>query len=202
MVAGMIQPAPLLQFPLSAQARKPISPTKQLPGAGITIGFSDRPIPIPAFMVNDVDGKRIDPSTWTGKVVVFNFWATWCGPCRAEIPDLVALQERYRGQLVVIGLSVDSEVPASAVRRFALDRHVNYPVAIASSQVERLFGGVKTVPSTYVADRKGRMVQLHRGLANAAQLEQEVRWLAGLPTGATVQSWHDIGQIFPVNAGR
>ncbi len=87
-------------------------------GKGLVLQFTDKPVPLPAFAATDVSGTPLDRAGWTGKVVLVNFWATWCGPCRAEIPMLVALQRRYPEQLVVVGLSIDTR-PVSEVKAFA-----------------------------------------------------------------------------------
>ena len=73
--------------------------------AKIALQFYSDPAPVGAIAMKDVDGRTISSADWTGKVVIVNFWATWCPPCRAEIPDLIALQNKYRDQLVIIGIS-------------------------------------------------------------------------------------------------
>lgn len=155
------------------------------PGAGIALAFAEKPVPLPAFDLVDLDGRPIDQRLWAGKVVVLNFWATWCGPCRREIPDLIALQERYRDFVVVVGLALD-DGPVADVREFVTAQHINYPVAIVSLQTQALFGGIRSVPSTFMVTRDGMVTQRHVGLLNAGRTEQEVRALAGLPTAATV----------------
>ena len=155
------------------------------PGQGISLAFAETPVAMPAFDLVDLDGRPIDQRAWAGKVVVLNFWATWCGPCRREIPDLIALQERYRDYVVVVGLSVDDGPPAS-VREYVTAQHINYPVAIASDAVQAQFGGITSVPSTFIVTKDGKITQRHVGLLKADFTEQEVRALAGLPTAATV----------------
>jgi len=129
-------------------------------GRGLTLQFSDRPVAMPALALTDVSGRPIDKASWAGKVVLVNFWATWCGPCREEIPALVDLQERYRDRMVILGLSVDTR-PASEVAAFAQQYHVNYPVAIVGDDVVQAFGGVPAVPSTFV------MIRLASGSAES-----------------------------------
>src|SRR5689334_20318553 len=77
-------------------------------GAGLTVQFSDRPVAVPAVAITDVDGRPVKLEALAGKVVLVNFWATWCGPCREEIPALIALQQYYGQQLVILGLSIDT----------------------------------------------------------------------------------------------
>src|SRR5262245_64210127 len=94
--------------------------SEQLNGTSghVTLRFFRDPKPLQAFTVYDLDHREISTSNWRGKVVLVNFWATWCPPCRAEIPDLVALQTKYRERLQIIGVSQDEGSP-EAVRRFA-----------------------------------------------------------------------------------
>ena len=155
-------------------------------GRGVRIRFFDKPMAVPAFAIPGLDGKIISTADWRGKVVLVNFWATWCGPCRAEIPALVELQARYRGRLLVIGVSVDEGPPAD-VRQFALNYHINYPVVIADDKLEADYGGIRSVPSTFIINTSGGIVQEHRGMLNPDASEQEVRSLLGLPTEAAVE---------------
>jgi thiol-disulfide isomerase/thioredoxin len=175
-------------------------PEETVPGAGVKVVFSDHPLPMPAMKLTDVNtGKPIDQSAWRGKVVLLNFWATWCGPCRMEIPDLIKLQDRYRDKLVIVGLSID-EGPVDAVKAFAAAEKINYPVAVVDDQTEKLFGGITSVPSTFVVNGNGGIVQRHVGLLRAAVTEQEVRSLANLPTAADVSVVKDTGQVLKANA--
>lgn len=172
-----------------------------LPGAGVKVVLSDKPLALPAFTLTDINGKVIDQSAWKGKVVLLNFWATWCGPCRAEIPDLIALQETYRDQLVIVGLSVDEGANALAdVKSFVMNKKMNYPVAIVDEKIEKLFGGVSSIPSTFVVNPEGKIVQRHLGTLRADVTEQEVRALAKLPTAAEVTVVEDQGQVLKANA--
>jgi thiol-disulfide isomerase/thioredoxin len=169
-------------------------------GAGsLRIQFSDKPVMAPAFSVAGLDGKTINSADWRGKVVLVNFWATWCGPCREEIPVLVALQERYRDRLLIVGLSID-ERPAAEVQAFVADHRINYPVAIADERVQQAFGGITAVPATYVVNPDGGIVQRHMGLTRPFVSEQEVRALAGLPIVAKVETVKDTGQVLLANA--
>src|SRR5262247_3734807 len=87
------------------------------------------------FAVTDLEGRTISSSDLRGKVVLVNFWATWCPPCRAEIPDLVKLQERYRDKLVILGISED-EIPPEQVKAFAANMKVNYVVAMTTPELK------------------------------------------------------------------
>ncbi|MEO8481855.1 MAG: TlpA disulfide reductase family protein [Acidobacteriota bacterium] len=168
-------------------------------GRGLTLQFSDKPVAMPALALSDVSGRPIDKSSWAGKVVLVNFWATWCGPCREEIPALVALQERYKDRVVILGLSIDTR-PAAEVAAFAQQYHINYPVAVVGDDVQQAFGGLPAVPSTFVVSPAGKMMQRHVGLLDPVRTEHEVRVLAGLPSEAVVQTVPDTGQVFLANA--
>jgi thiol-disulfide isomerase/thioredoxin len=165
----------------------------------LTVKFSDKPLPVPAFSLASLDGKPISSADWQGKVVLINFWATWCGPCREEIPVLVALQERYRDSLVVVGLSID-ERPASEVKAFVDSHRINYQVAIADAKVQHDFGGISAVPSTYVVNPASRIVQRHVGLISPFLSEQEVRALSGQSLLVKVETVQDTGQVLLANA--
>ena len=117
-----------------------------------TLQFFRTPAAAPALSTRDLSGREVSLASLRGKVVLINFWATWCPPCRAEIPDLVALQEKYRDQLQIIGISED-EAPMTVVQRFADEHHMNYPIVMASPEIEKLFPGVGALPTTFVIDR-------------------------------------------------
>lgn len=155
-------------------------------GKGVRVIFSDAPVTLPELHLKDLDGNNITNQTLRGKVVLVNFWATWCGPCREEIPMLVALQEHYKDRLVVVGVSID-ERPADEVRVFARQFSVNYPIVMASNELQQAFGGISAVPSTFVISPDGDVVQSHLGLLQGPRTEHEVRVLAGLRTEATVE---------------
>jgi thiol-disulfide isomerase/thioredoxin len=152
----------------------------------MTLRFFRNAATVPDFSMRDLDGRAITSASLRGKVALINFWATWCGPCRAEIPDLVALQDKYRDQLQVIGISED-EVGPDIVRRFAVSHNVNYPIVMVTPELEKVFPGVHALPTSFLLDREGRLVQKHVGLLTAATTEAETRSLAGLPVNATVE---------------
>ena len=159
---------------------------EQPSGEHVTLRFFRNPAAAPAFTARDLDGREVSMAALRGKVVLVNFWATWCGPCRAEIPDLVALQEKYRDRLQIIGISQD-EVPVDLVRKFAVEHRMNYPVVMSTPELETMFPGVNALPTTFIVDRESRLVQKHVGMLRAAITEQETRALAGLPVNATIE---------------
>jgi thiol-disulfide isomerase/thioredoxin len=165
------------------------------------IRFVKNPDAAPAFQLNDLNGKPVSLAEAKGKIVLLNFWATWCGPCRAEIPDLVDLQKRYADKFEIIALATDEDDP-DEVRRFVLQSGINYRVAISSDAVRRDYGGIAALPTSFVIDPEGRIVQKHVGLNDPSIYELEVRAMLGQAVNANVEYFEDHGQIFLKNAER
>jgi thiol-disulfide isomerase/thioredoxin len=150
-----------------------------------SIQLAANPVTLPSFAMQDLDGQTFTTDDLRGKVILVNFWATWCGPCRAEIPDLIQLQARYPEQLQVIGVSAD-EGPVQVVEDFATQFGINYPIVMASPELRAAFPGVMALPTSFMVDTDGRVVRTHVGLINAGVLEQETRFLASLDASITV----------------
>jgi thiol-disulfide isomerase/thioredoxin len=163
------------------------------------VRFAAHPQPMPAFLVNDLDGNPVSTAAWKGKVVFVNFWATWCPPCRAEIPILIDLQIRYKDRLQIVGVSVDDGDPAD-VKQFAKEAGINYPIVMADRAIVMEYGGVAALPTLFVVNPDGNVVQKHEGLFSNELYEAEVRSLLGLPVDATIETFEDTGQIFLKNA--
>lgn len=175
----------------------PVALRAQMP----VIRFVRDPDPAPAFKAKDLDGKELSLEPYKGKVVLLNFWATWCGPCRMEIPSLVELQKRYEGHLQIIGMDVDDD-DADTVRDVVKNESINYPVAITSGEVRMAYGGIAALPTLFVINAEGKVVQKHVGLYNPALYETEVRALLGLPIAAKVETFEDTGEVFLKHADR
>ncbi len=178
------------------------SPAKVSPrgnSAVEVIRFAKNPEPVPAFLARDLDGHLISTADWNGKVTLLTFWATWCGPCRAEIPMLVGLEKQYKGQLQVIGISVDDDSP-ERVKEFVQKAGINYPVLMWTRDIVARFGGVPALPTTFVINREGRVMQKHVGLIPQDIYEMELKSLMGMPVNATVETFVDQGQIWMKNA--
>ena len=143
------------------------------------------PSPLPALSMQDLDGRTITTDDLRGKVMLVNFWATWCGPCRAEIPDLIKLQARYADHLQIIGVSAD-EGGVQLVEDFATEFGINYPIVMGTPELNRAFPGVMALPTSFIVDPEARVVQTHVGLINAGVLEQEIRFLAAIDSDITV----------------
>ena len=170
-------------------------------GEKVTLRFFRDPRPAPAFTLTDLDGREVSPASLRGKVVIVNFWATWCGPCRAEIPDLVALQAKYKDTLQVVGISED-EAGVDVVKRFAAEHKINYPVAMVTPEIEKLFPGISALPTSYILDRESRIVQKHVGMLTARTTEYEARHLAGLPVDAAIEDFDQTQGLQIVNGAQ
>jgi len=180
-------------FPLLISAQQENQPT---------IRFVRNPDPAPEFTLPGLDGKPVTLAGSKGKVILVNFWATWCGPCRAEIPDLVELQKKYKDRLQILGLVVDDE-DLNAIKKFSARYGINYPVALATNDIRIQYGGIPALPTSFVLDPEGRVVQKHEGLRDPELYETEIRSLLGLPIGnVKVETFEDEGQIFLKNAER
>ena len=171
------------------------------PDGGVTLRFVDTPAEVPDLEMETLDGRTISMAAQRGKVVLVNFWATWCGPCREEIPFLVRLAERYPDHLTVIGVSEDHGSP-DAVAAFGAQYGVNYPLVMSTPEIKRAFPGVFALPTSFVVDPEGRMVESHVGLISPVILEQETRYLASLTHDATVETAPSNDQIRLANAAQ
>lgn len=143
----------------------------------------------PAWTMTDIAGHAVASTNFAGKVVLLNFWATWCPPCLAEIPDLIAFQAAHETKgFTVVGVAMDQEGMA-VVRLFAERRKLNYPVVLASAEVPLLFGGSPMgplgggfpLPTTYVIGRDGRYVAHYIGALTRAELDKVVLPLLAAP---------------------
>ncbi len=127
--------------------------------------------PAPEWHLTDLSGKAISGDDFKGKVVVVDFWATWCPPCVGEIPGYVELQKKYADRgLVFVGLSVD-QAGADVVNKFVATHHVNYDVALADDKTTSAFGGFDAIPTTFVIDRTGHIAHVKTGAMRQALFE-------------------------------
>ena len=166
-----------------------------------TIQLVADPSPLPALSMQALDGQIITTDDLYGKVTLVNFWATWCGPCRAEIPDLIELQARYPDHLQIIGVSAD-EGPVQVVEDFVTEYGINYPIVMRTPELDRAFPGVMALPTSFIVDPDGRVVQTHIGLINPGVFEQETRFLAALDRDITVDIVDDNQHGLLVNAAQ
>jgi cytochrome c biogenesis protein CcmG/thiol:disulfide interchange protein DsbE len=133
--------------------------------------------PAPDFTLKDAAGRGVTLSDYRGKVVLLNFWATWCGPCKIEMPWFVAFQRKYKDQgFTVLAISLD-EGGWDPVRTFAEAMEFNFPVALGGDPVSEDFGGIYVLPTTLIVDRSGKIVFRHSGLIPKAKYETEIESL-------------------------
>lgn len=117
----------------------------------------------PDFALKSIDGKTVRLSDFRGKIVIVDFWATWCPPCRRGIPDLIAIQNEYAKDVVVIGISVDAESKPD-VPGFAKKMGINYPILYFTPEVVKAYGGIEGIPTAFLINGSGVIVDSHVGL--------------------------------------
>ncbi len=148
-----------------------------LPHVGALLGVDSGPATSPRYRYVTLDGEEISDASLRGKVVLVNFWATWCTPCRVEMPLLEQMQERHKDAgLVIVGLAVD-RVSTEQVRQFVQSRGVTYTIAHVDGSAEQTFGGVRGYPTSFLIDRTGKIRQAVIGPIGPLSLEPAVRRL-------------------------
>lgn len=137
----------------------------------------------PEFTLKDADGKMVKLSDYKGKVVLLNFWATWCGPCKIEIPWFKEFETNYKNKgFAVLGVSMDDD-GWDAVRPYIQQQAVNYRVLMGTEPVGALYGGVESLPTTFLIDRKGRIAATHIGLVSKSVYVNDLKDLFDAPAG-------------------
>jgi len=133
--------------------------------------------PAPEFALKDADGKTVHISDYKGKVVLLDFFATWCGPCKIEIPWFMEMERKNRDRgFAVLGISMDDE-GWEVVKPFLADLGVNYRVVIGNDETAGKYGGVDALPTTFLIDREGRIAAVHVGLTSRKDFEDGIQQL-------------------------
>ena len=169
--------APALSAEARASAPAPVASHDATPAGGLGEDGACMANAKPAnmdFTMKDLDGKQVSLSSFKGKVVLLNFWATWCGPCKAEIPGFVEIQEKYKDQLVIVGFSVDDT--AEKARAYATQYKINYPILLGEGRedVQDAYGPIWGIPASFIISKDGRVCRKHLGIAPKAVFEREV----------------------------
>ncbi|NIS74802.1 MAG: redoxin domain-containing protein [Deltaproteobacteria bacterium] len=133
------------------------------------------PVQAPKFALKDIAGDPVIFSDYLGKAVVINFFATWCPPCKTEIPGFVKIYNQYRNQgLEIIGISLDSD-PEKVLPEFISELNINYSVAIGTTEMLSKYGGVQSIPTTFFINRKGEITNVHMGFLDVETFEREAK---------------------------
>lgn len=127
----------------------------------------------PDFSLKNIEGEEVKLSEYKGKIIFVNFWATWCGPCRHEVPAFIELQKQYNEDLVILGISVD-QGDLSVVPAFAEEYSINYEILYGSPQVVSDYGGISAIPTTFVVDRDGYLRDMQRGFPGKEYFEKVI----------------------------
>ena len=130
----------------------------------------------PDFSLESTDGMAVSLKQYRGRVVILDFWATWCGPCRRGIPDLVSLQKKYKDDLRVIGISLDTDTKSDVIP-FAKKFNINYPILYGNQQVTQAYGGINAIPTTIVIDQYGDIVAKYVGLVDKETFAKHIEEL-------------------------
>jgi peroxiredoxin len=150
----------------------------------------------PEFTLKDANGTTVTLADYKGKVVLLNFWATWCGPCKIEIPWFVEFEQQYKDRgFAVLGVAMDEE-GWDIVRPYITEKRVNYRILMGTDQVAQLYGGVESLPTTFMLDREGRIASTHIGLISKGDYKNEITQLldgskrsSGFSVGALAGFW-------------
>ena len=132
----------------------------------------------PNFTLVDTNGKKVSLSDYKGKVVILDFWATWCPPCRRGIPDLIDIQKQFKNKIAVLGISLDTDTKGD-VPSFIKNMGINYSVLYASPEVVQAYGNIDAIPTSFIIDKKGKIVNQHVGLTPKETLISEIKNLLG-----------------------
>jgi peroxiredoxin len=131
------------------------------------------------FTLADVNGAQVSLADYKGKVLLLNFWATWCGPCKIEIPWFVQFNRTYKDRgFAVVGVSLDDDGWKS-VKPYLAEKKIDYTVVVGNNDVSKSYGDVESLPTTFIIDRDGRIAFMHNGLVDKEIYEKEIQSLLG-----------------------
>ena len=149
-------------------AAKPSASVEKKASAGPPASFDLKNAvgrPTPEFNLKDADGQAVRPANYKGKVVLLDFWATWCGPCKVEIPWFMEFEQQFKDRgFAVLGVSMDED-GWEAVKPYIQDLKINYRVLLGNEEISDLYGGLDSLPTTLLIDRHGKIASVHIGLS-------------------------------------
>lgn len=131
----------------------------------------------PDFKLLTLNGDEINLTDYAGKIVILDFWATWCGPCRIGIPDLVSIQNEYKDEVVVIGISLDQPYTQQNLQPFIDYFNINYPIVLGTIDVVAAYGNIQAIPTSFIIDGERNIVKKHIGLVPKATIVNEINSL-------------------------
>ncbi len=132
--------------------------------------------PAAPFSAKSIDGKTISLESYKGKVIFINYWATWCPPCVAEVPELIQLQKKYAGKIQIIGLSMDDNV--ADVQKFAARAKFNYPIIMATDELKSKYARISAIPTTVIISKDMMIVQIEAGYHKPEFFDEIIKRLA------------------------
>ena len=143
----------------------------------VGVSFAQKSKSAPNFKLKSHDGTVVELAKLKGKVVVVNFWATWCGPCRREIPGFMEVHDQFKDKgVVIVGVSLDQE-GWEVVQPYVERTKMNYPVVVGDGALADAYGGINGIPATFIVDKKGNIVRKHVGYMSKSDLEGIVKSL-------------------------
>jgi thiol-disulfide isomerase/thioredoxin len=131
----------------------------------------------PDFTLLTLGGEEVKLTDYSDKIVILDFWATWCGPCRKGIPDLISIQKEYKDDLVVIGISLDQQSTQPYIKPFIDHFGINYPIVLGTLDVVVAYGNIQAIPTSFIIDKEGNIVKKHVGLVPKETIVKEINSL-------------------------
>jgi len=142
--------------------------------------------PAPAFSLKDSNGQTVHLSDYKGQVVLLDFWATWCGPCKIEIPWFIDFERQLKGRgFAVVGVSMDED-GWNVVKPYIQQYKVNYRVLLGNDQVGAIYGGVESLPTTFLIDRQGKIASVHIGVSGKDEFTNAINQLLDAPRTTSI----------------
>lgn len=176
-MSGIAMLTAVIFWGCESSASKPSGDSDKLSGSIPATNLVNYP-KAPGFTLKDLKGNEVSLSDFSGKLVFVNFWATWCPPCRAEIPGFIKMYDKYRDQgLEIVGISTDQN-GKEIVKQFVNKNGVNYPVLMFDSKIISDYGGISAIPTTFIVNQKGEIVNKFVGFPGDEAFEKEIqKWL-------------------------